>query len=897
MEVWIDERRPEVLSTANVVLALVIHVACFLGFFFFARFHFKPKETVIPIDLTVVVNENLDGNEDEPPPLNENLDGNEDEPPPLDDPPPKPPEPPKVVTPPPPPPPKVDTKVDAVVKEPEKKKPEKPKETLEERLKRMRESVKDKPEPPKKEEPKKPEKTKEELLKERMEKMRNSAKTVKIRVPDKPSGNGKTAKQTMTEAQIRDLLNKGYTPGSKTQLATSTMQLCLSRIQMAINARWSQVNPRIGAEGYVLIAVRFNSAGQMVNCRLSESCGDKASDSAALTVVRCGARQGVSARVREAGSRDPLQGGGAMTCAVFLLAAVKLVGVTGGELTTRAYFDVNNAKVGDPLVLTIDFVGDADFTALHPPALSRHVPKEDWKVDDLSAKTETDTKRVGGFFSSREVAVARSLTYRVRPMREGVLWFPALEFEYEGPDGEVRTVAANEIPVHAKPGEQVVVKELAVDVEKMPEPPELAEDPGVALGDDELFAWRKACAEPTADAFRDFRFAAGRMNEATCAIREGQWRRALGIYSRLEWSVGQTPEIERGILAARALKFDNAAAELPVWRVVGRPLLRYAWKGRVGILLGLALGVALLFWLLGRAIRALACVAFALLLVPAASGQGIFEEMERMMEQSRREMQQHMQQMHSSMGMTINGERQKPVEIKASVRTEPAELQVGEPFSFVLALETPRSVSIGQVQITPSEMFGLTVVGRVENLTDGVSKNSSNVVKRLSIPVRYDVPFKGKLSFAVTGMVSGRQRAGNMSFSFSNSFSVDAAPIDVDIKPLPSAGQPDDFSGIISEGLGLSERLDMKKVGTNDVIRITYRLECRGYLPKGWRPEGVAFEIGRGSRSGVTAVEWMRYFVADGAAETPRLKVVYYDVKSKEYRKAETGGAHVEYEK
>ena len=150
----------------------------------------------------------------------------------------------------------------------------------------MRESVKDKPEPPKKEEPKKPEKTKEELLKERMEKMRNSAKTVKIKVPDKPSGNGRTERQTMTEAQIRKLLSDGYVPSSKTQLATSTMQLCLSRIQMAINARWSQVNPRIGAEGYVLIAVRFNASGQMVNCRLSESCGDKTSDSAALTVVR-----------------------------------------------------------------------------------------------------------------------------------------------------------------------------------------------------------------------------------------------------------------------------------------------------------------------------------------------------------------------------------------------------------------------------------------------------------------------------------------------------------------------------------------------------------------------------------------------------------------------------------
>ena len=268
MEVWIDEKRPDVMCTANVVFALVIHLACFLGFFLFARLHFRQKETVIPIDLTVVVNENLDGNENEPPP--------------LDDPPPKPPEPPKVV--PPPPPPKVDTKIDAVVKE--KEKPKKPEKKPPEKKPVVKKEEPKKVEPPKKEEPKKPEKTKEELLKERMEKMRNSAKTVKIKVPDKPSGNGRTERQTMTEDQIRKLLSDGYVPSSKTQVATSTMQLCLSKVQMAINARWSKVNPRIGAEGYVLIAVRFNSAGQMVNCRLSESCGDKTSDSAALTVVR-----------------------------------------------------------------------------------------------------------------------------------------------------------------------------------------------------------------------------------------------------------------------------------------------------------------------------------------------------------------------------------------------------------------------------------------------------------------------------------------------------------------------------------------------------------------------------------------------------------------------------------
>ena len=579
---------------------------------------------------------------------------------------------------------------------------------------------------------------------------------------------------------------------------------------------------------------------------------------------------------------------------LLLIAAIRLAGVTGGDLTTRAYFDVNNAKVGDPLFLTIDFIGEADFTALHPPALSKHVSKADWKVDDLSAKTETNTKRVGGFFFAREVAVARTLTYRVRPMREGVLWFPALEFEYEGPNGSVRKVVSNEIPVHAKKGEQVVVKELSVDAEKMPEPPDLVVDPGVALDDDEIFAWRKACAAPSADAFVEFRFPAGRMNEATCAIREGKWQRALKIYSRLEWSVGQTPEIERGILAARALKFDNAAVEIPVWREVGRPVLKYAWKGRVGIFAGLAIGVTLLFCLLGRAIRAIACIAFALLLVPTANGQGIFEEMERMMEESRRRMQQHMQQMQTTT-FSLGGE-QKQIDVKASIRMEPADVQLGEPFAFILLLDVPKSATIGQIQITPSEMFGLTVTGKVENMADGVSTNPSNVVKRLSIPVRYDVPFKGKVRFAVSGMASCRQTTGSMVFTMSNDFKVDAGPVDIDIKPLPSAGQIDGFGGIISEGMTLTERLDMNRVGTNDVIGITYRMENRGYVPKGWRPERIAFEIGRESANGVEAIEWMRYFVADGAAETPRTSLVYYDLKSKTYKKAEIGGTHVEYE-
>ena len=75
MEIWRpenpDEREPKVLSAANLCIAVALHVALFAGFWVFAVFHglFDKEEEIIPIDLTVVVVENLDGKEDEPPPL------------------------------------------------------------------------------------------------------------------------------------------------------------------------------------------------------------------------------------------------------------------------------------------------------------------------------------------------------------------------------------------------------------------------------------------------------------------------------------------------------------------------------------------------------------------------------------------------------------------------------------------------------------------------------------------------------------------------------------------------------------------------------------------------------------------------------------------------------------
>ena len=267
MEVWraevIEGRRPNVFGGGNIAVALVIHAAAFLGLYLFAAFHglFDKPEEVIPIDLTVVVNENLDGKENAPPPLQK-------------------PDPPK----PKPKPPKP---------KPRPKDPEKPKElekivtNVVARLDKKEEAKAEKKEEKKPDEPKK---TAKELREERMRKMRESAKTVSkkvtIEVKNVPSGDGRTAKKTLTDAQIRDLLNKGYRPGTSEQLATSEMQRCLSLIQMAIKDKWDRLSPKIGNNGTVCLSVQFNSSGGLVNVRLAKSCGDRLSDEAALSVAR-----------------------------------------------------------------------------------------------------------------------------------------------------------------------------------------------------------------------------------------------------------------------------------------------------------------------------------------------------------------------------------------------------------------------------------------------------------------------------------------------------------------------------------------------------------------------------------------------------------------------------------
>jgi len=280
MDLWRAEDeggvRPAVMSGRNLARALVLHVLLFVFFYSYAwvKGHFdeKPDEDMRWIDPTVVVNENLDGVENEPPPLQD-----PEDPPPPPPPPPKPKpaekkvEPPKELE-------KIVTNVVKKVEKKEEKKVEKPKE----------------PEKTKEpEKPKEPQKTKEQLRKERIEQMKKSVKIVKgktvtIKV-DAPSGNGRTDRKTLTDAQIRDLLNKGYRPGPSTNLAANEEQLGYSLIKRAFEEKWDQP-PWTDTMKPMTIRVWFGAGGRVLRYNLEASSGDvRADQSIKSAAARVGA--------------------------------------------------------------------------------------------------------------------------------------------------------------------------------------------------------------------------------------------------------------------------------------------------------------------------------------------------------------------------------------------------------------------------------------------------------------------------------------------------------------------------------------------------------------------------------------------------------------------------------
>ena len=265
MEIWRvgygEEKLPAVVSRRTLTVALLLHLSVFVIFWLYAACHdlFHKDEEIIPIDLTVVVNENLDGKPDEPPPL-------------------KNPEPPK-------PKPKPQPK--------KVKEPEKPKE-LEKIVTNIVTKVDKKIE---KKEPEKPKKSAKELREERLKRMRESAKVVnkpvKIEVRNAPSGDGRTDRQNMSKAEIEKLLGVGVKPGTSNQLAASDEQLGFSLIKMTVESKW-ETPPWTDTLKPMTVRIWFGGGGRVVSYKLERSSGDAKADRSILSAAsRVGAIPGL----------------------------------------------------------------------------------------------------------------------------------------------------------------------------------------------------------------------------------------------------------------------------------------------------------------------------------------------------------------------------------------------------------------------------------------------------------------------------------------------------------------------------------------------------------------------------------------------------------------------------
>lgn len=574
--------------------------------------------------------------------------------------------------------------------------------------------------------------------------------------------------------------------------------------------------------------------------------------------------------------------------ASILAAAVSVIpleGVRCADMTVRADLDAYNVFEGDPIVLTVDFIGNADFGSLHPPELSGAVDSGVWKIDDKSAKTDTYRN-------------ARRMTYRIRPVKDGCLEFPALTFSYRHfHTGEKVEVSTSPIPVHSKTTSQVVISGEDEGGIVWPLPDGLLIDLSssqwgsqTGLTEDQLFVWRKACASTNAAAFKEFDFPEARLNEAACEILAGNWKRALSIYSSLEWEIGQTPAVERGMVAALALKTSNPNAELPMWRQIFRPVLKHSWIGRSLYALGAILVVVGLFFASRFLLKLIVCFVAAIVFAHEAAAQDVFEEMERMQEMMRREMNSMRPLGYpGSARMSVNGIEMRQPEIIAKVAVDKNQLVVGEIFNLIVSIDVPSDCTLSEkVSISSSRTMGLASAGPSENLPDKPGRTEGRVVKRMSVPLRYNVPFKGDVSFSIHGMCDRVIRRRNSRFSSSFTFSEDAGSVELEVQHLDGVKIPDDYNGCVGENFTAFQRVDVREVETNDVVAAVITVRTEGaFIPEN------AFQ--NELRRDQDVVVYKRLFRVSGEAETPDVSFSYYDPSKKEYRCVTAKGVPLKY--
>ena len=318
--------------------------------------------------------------------------------------------------------------------------------------------------------------------------------------------------------------------------------------------------------------------------------------------------------------------------------------------------------------------------------------------------------------------------YRVRPLKAGLRYFKVGQFK---------------LPVHVREGEGVDINLDVEDHAKFPDWPKLD----------------------------DF--------DLNRAFYSGNYTNAWTLLSTRAWMEGQTPELEQAMVAVRSRMLGNPYAELPAWRLLGRPLLKYPMKKQAAVV-GVSLLVLVVgLFLIGKGVNRFAAVALITL--------------------------------------SVN----KP------------ELTVGDPFEFIIDYS---AVSNLQVQaVTPSNLTGLSYTGKAM-----MRPNQIVIPARFDAPIQDD-HFTVRIDGMVTERQEVNQIGFHFVSTSSHSISQDSAPMKLVVKPLATDNQPEDFSGIIADNLRLMEIPDLLNCETNDVITIQYRLIGAMYIPDSFVPQGAMY--------------------------------------------------------
>lgn len=160
-------------------------------------------------------------------------------------------------------------------------------------------------------------------------------------------------------------------------------------------------------------------------------------------------------------------------------------------------------------------------------------------------------------------------------------------------------------------------------------------------------------------------------------------------------------------------------------------------------------------------------------------------------------------------------------------------------------------------------------------------------------------------------IVRGQNRGGLFDDFFMNQtakpFSVKSNPVEIDVKPLPSAGRPAGFSGLVGQ-YQLGYDLSKKTVRVNESTTLTLVVEGYGNVPNlaipapGNNNDFKIYEdkphLDKESRSdgifGRYIAKWALVPSAPGTYPIPELRLSYFDPETEEYKTLETGHQTIE---